>query len=126
MTLTMCMRTPTVSNVRVPVYHVTELLRCVFCRRRKSVQGGRRKSVADVSKRRKSVMATTPQELNSQLAESASGMRVGSNVWARMPPKHVETYEKGTVAKALSANKLVVKLPDGVCEEYAATDLLPY
>lgn len=96
--------------------------------RRKSVAGGRRKSVAAgaAGSRRKSVVtATTPKELGEQGLASSSGGRVGDVMWARMPPKHPEVYEKVTVTEAIAGTKVKVSLPDGTGEEYAISDLLP-
>ena len=95
-----------------------------------SVRRGRRKSVAankagDPKGRRKSVMATTPKEMGAQALETSSGTKMGSMMWARMPPKHEEQYEKGAVVEASSGTKVKVKLPDGSVEEYSINDLLP-
>ena len=93
--------------------------------RRGSTAGGRRKSVAGRRKsvtagagaagggRRKSVAAvtaTTPKELGeSQLTQS--GSKVGDLMWARMPPKHPEVYEKTQVLEVVAGTKVKVKLP---------------
>lgn len=70
--------------------------------------------------------ATTPKELGAQALEvTHGGVRLGSHMWARMPPKHSEVYEKGQVMEALSGSKVKVKLPDGSIEEYVISDLLP-
>ena len=95
---------------------------------RKSVAGGGRKSVAGGGggkQRRKSVTATTPKELGAQALETTCGAKVGQTMWAKMPPKHAEVYDKGLVTEVLSAAKVKVQLPDGSNEEYAINDLLP-
>ena len=88
--------------------------------------GGRRKSVAGKAAegRRKSVTATTPAELGAGQLDQGGG-KVGSMMWARMPPKHKEVYEKVTVLEVASGTKAKVSLPDGSTEEYVITDLLP-
>ena len=70
-------------------------------------------------------MATTPKEMGAQALETSSGTKMGSMMWARMPPKHEEQYEKGAVVEASSGTKVKVKLPDGSVEEYSINDLLP-
>ena len=70
------------------------------------------------------VTATTPKELGeSQLTQS--GSKVGDLMWARMPPKHPEVYEKTQVLEVVAGTKVKVKLPSGAVEEYAMTELLP-
>ena len=47
------------------------------------------------------VTATTPKELGeSQLTQS--GSKVGDLMWARMPPKHPEVYEKTQVLEVVA------------------------
>lgn len=91
--------------------------------------GGRRKSVAPggdakAGGRRKSVMATTPQEIGAETL-SSGGSKVGESMWARMPPKHAEVYDKVTVVEVSAGTKVKVKMADGTTEEYTITDLLP-
>ena len=88
--------------------------------RRKSVagKGGRRKSVAGKdagagSRRKSTVVATTPKELGEQGLASTSGGKVGEQMWARMPPKHAEVYDKCTVIEASSGSKVKVQFVDG-------------
>lgn len=54
-----------------------------------------------------------------------SGCKVGDLMWARMPPKYPEVYERTTIIEAVAATKVKVSLPDGSSEEYLISDLLP-
>ena len=46
-------------------------------------------------------------------------------MWARMPPKHPELYEKVKIVEAIAGTKVKVSMPDGSTEEYPISDLLP-